>query len=73
MGVEDHNPETAVPSGDSTDGGEESLEAAVKGIAAGIAGKAKQLAGELLDDPDLERAGKAQQEEAEARRSGGQR
>jgi uncharacterized protein YjbJ (UPF0337 family) len=50
--------------------GEEDLESAVKGIATGIAGKAKEVAGELLDDPDLEDEGIAQQEEGEARRAG---
>jgi uncharacterized protein YjbJ (UPF0337 family) len=71
VGVEDHNRETAVPPDGSTDVGEEPLEAAVKGIAAGIAGKAKQVVGELLEDDELERAGKAQQEQAEARRASG--
>lgn len=72
MGVEDQNPETAPPSDGTTDGGEEPLEAAVKGIAATVAGKVKQVAGELLEDEELERAGKAQQDEAAVRRSGGQ-
>ena len=73
MGAEDHNVEPATPSDDSTDGEEEGLEAAVKGIAAGLVGKAKQVAGELLEDQELERAGKVQQEQAEVRRSLGQR
>jgi uncharacterized protein YjbJ (UPF0337 family) len=50
-------------------GDEESLEAAVKGIATGIAGKAKEVLGELLDDPDLEAEGIDQQREGEARRA----
>ena len=49
---------------------DESLEAAVKGIATGMAGKAKEIAGELLEDPALEEEGIAQQEEGEARRAG---
>jgi len=49
---------------------EESLEAAVKGIAAGVAGKAKEVAGELLEDPALEEEGIAQQAEGEALRTG---
>ena len=51
-------------------GEEETLEEAVKGIAAGIVGKAKEVAGELLDDPDLEAAGIAEQEEADSLRAG---
>jgi uncharacterized protein YjbJ (UPF0337 family) len=50
----------------------ETLEAAVKGVAAGIAGKLKQVAGQLLDDEQLEQQGLRQQEEAEARRAGGE-
>ncbi len=72
MGVEDRNPEAAEPPDDTTGGAEDSLEAAVKGIAAGIAGKAKQVAGELLEDEELTRRGEAQQEQAELRRAGGQ-
>jgi len=53
---------------DEKDG--ESLEAAVKGIATGVAGKAKEVAGELLEDPALEEEGIAQQEESEALRGG---
>jgi uncharacterized protein YjbJ (UPF0337 family) len=49
---------------------DESLEAAVKGIATGVVGKAKEVAGELLEDPALEEEGIAQQEEAEALRAG---
>ena len=49
---------------------DESLEAAVKGIATGMAGKVKEIAGELLEDPALEEEGIAQQEEGEARRAG---
>lgn len=51
-------------------GDEETLEEAVKGIATGIAGKAKEVAGEMLDDPELVEAGLAQQQEGEARRAG---
>jgi len=51
-------------------GEEETLEQAVKGIAAGIVGKAKEVAGELLDDPDLEAEGVAKQEESDALRAG---
>jgi uncharacterized protein YjbJ (UPF0337 family) len=51
-------------------GEEETLEEAVKGIATGIVGKAKQVAGELLGDPDLEAEGVAKQEEAESIRAG---
>ena len=49
---------------------EESLEEAVKGIATGIAGKAKEVAGELLEDPALEEEGVTQQQEGEAIREG---
>ena len=53
-----------------TEDHEETLEEAVKGIAAGIAGKAKEIAGELMDDPELEQQGIAQQEKSEELRSG---
>ena len=45
------------------------LEASVKGVAQGIVGRLKEMAGELLEDQDLERAGLAQQHEGENRRS----
>jgi uncharacterized protein YjbJ (UPF0337 family) len=51
-------------------GENETLEDAVKGIAAGIVGKAKEVAGELLEDPALEAEGIAEQEEADALRAG---
>ena len=51
------------------DGGE-TLEAAVKGIAMGLAGKLKEAAGELLEDEKLEQEGIEQQRKAELRRSG---
>jgi uncharacterized protein YjbJ (UPF0337 family) len=41
-----------------------------EGIATGIAGKFKELAGELMEDPELEAKGIAQQEESEEIRSG---
>lgn len=49
---------------------DETLEDAVKGIAKGIVGKAKEIAGELMDDPELEAKGVAEQEESEELRSG---
>jgi uncharacterized protein YjbJ (UPF0337 family) len=49
---------------------EETLEDAVKGIAAGIIGKAKEVAGELMEDPALEQEGIAQQEQSEELRGG---
>jgi uncharacterized protein YjbJ (UPF0337 family) len=52
------------------DDNDESLEDAVKGIASGIAGKMKEVAGELMEDPELEEEGIAQQEQAEELRSG---
>lgn len=62
---------TPDPSGADGDDRQVGLEAAVKGIAAGIVGRAKEVAGELLEDEDLERRGIAEQEEADVRRSGG--
>jgi uncharacterized protein YjbJ (UPF0337 family) len=58
-----------VAQGDSGDG--ESLEAAVKGIAMGLAGKLKEAAGELLEDPELEQQGVEQQREADEIRGTG--
>ena len=49
--------------------GEEPLEASVKGIAQGVVGKMKQVAGELLEDEQLERDGLAEQRESEIRRA----
>ena len=49
---------------------EEGLERAVKGVGQVMAGRLKELAGELLDDPELKDAGTAQRLEGEARRSG---
>jgi uncharacterized protein YjbJ (UPF0337 family) len=45
------------------------LERSVKGVGQGIAGRLKELAGELLDDPDLEQAGIVQQLEGKIRRA----
>jgi uncharacterized protein YjbJ (UPF0337 family) len=50
---------------------EDDFERAVKGIGQGIAGRFKEMAGELLDDPDLEQAGIAQQLEGKIRRAAG--
>ena len=47
------------------------LEAAVKGVAQGIAGKFKEMAGELMEDEDLEHEGIAQQREGKIRRATG--
>lgn len=58
------------PEVSSEDAEGESLEVAVKGVAAGIGGKLKEVAGGLLGDEDLEREGVAQQQEAESRRAG---
>jgi uncharacterized protein YjbJ (UPF0337 family) len=52
------------------DGEGESLEDAAKGIATGIVGKFKEVAGELLEDEALEREGLRQQQESEEMRSG---
>jgi uncharacterized protein YjbJ (UPF0337 family) len=48
---------------------EEDLERAVKGVGQSIAGRLKEVAGELLDDPGLQQAGIAQQREGEIRRA----
>jgi len=45
------------------------FEGSVKGIGQGIAGRLKELAGELFDDPGLEEAGIAQQLEGKTRRT----
>ena len=51
---------------------EEGLERAVKGVGQGVAGRLKELAGEFLDDPDLEQAGIVQQLEGKIRRAEGE-
>lgn len=48
---------------------DESLESAVKGVAQGIAGKLKEIAGELIEDDNLEEEGITQQIEGRMRRS----
>lgn len=48
---------------------EAGLERSVKDVGRGLAGRIKQVAGELLEDPALEQEGKVQQREAEARRA----
>lgn len=48
---------------------EEDFERAVKGVGQGAAGRLKEVAGQLLDDPELQQAGIAQQQEAETRRA----
>ena len=48
---------------------EAGLERSVKDVARGLAGRIKQVAGELLEDPALEQEGRDQQLEAEARRA----
>jgi uncharacterized protein YjbJ (UPF0337 family) len=48
---------------------EEGLERAVKGIGQGIAGRLKELTGELLDNPEMERAGIVQQLDSKIRRA----
>lgn len=48
---------------------EAGLERSVKDVGRGLAGRIKQVAGELLEDPALEEEGKDQQLEAEARRA----
>jgi uncharacterized protein YjbJ (UPF0337 family) len=45
------------------------FEAAVKGIAQGIAGKFKEMAGELIEDEDLEHEGIVQQLQGKIRRA----
>ncbi|MDQ1491688.1 MAG: hypothetical protein QOJ23_4202 [Actinomycetota bacterium] len=50
---------------------EAGLERAAKGIGQGIAGRLKEVAGEFLDDPDLEEAGIVQQLEGRIRRAEG--
>jgi uncharacterized protein YjbJ (UPF0337 family) len=47
------------------------LERAAKGIGQGIAGRLKEVAGELMDDPELKQAGIVQQQEGRARRAEG--
>jgi uncharacterized protein YjbJ (UPF0337 family) len=63
--VADEAPRTTGPEGE----GEEPLEASVKGIAQGIVGKLKEVAGELLEDEQLEQEGLAEQRESEIRRA----
>jgi uncharacterized protein YjbJ (UPF0337 family) len=48
------------------------LEDSVKGIGKGIAGKLKEMAGELIDDPNLEEEGIAQQIDGKLRRAEGE-
>jgi uncharacterized protein YjbJ (UPF0337 family) len=48
---------------------ESDLEASAKGIAAGIAGKLKEMAGELMEDQELEEEGIVQQLDGEIRRA----
>jgi uncharacterized protein YjbJ (UPF0337 family) len=48
---------------------EPKLEDTVKGMGQEIAGKLKELAGGLIEDVDLERAGVEQQVEGEVRRT----
>jgi uncharacterized protein YjbJ (UPF0337 family) len=67
----EHSDTTAAEAG-AADGDDETLEEAVKGIATGFVGKLKEVAGELLEDEDLERRGMEQQQDAEALRSGGE-
>ena len=47
------------------------FERAVKGVGQGIAGRFKEMAGDFIDDPDLEQAGIAQQLEGKIRRAEG--
>jgi uncharacterized protein YjbJ (UPF0337 family) len=50
-------------------GDESGLEAAVKGIGQHIAGRFKEVAGELLEDPQLEEQGIAERIEGDMRRA----
>jgi len=47
----------------------EGFESAVKGVGQSIAGRLKEMAGQFLDDPDLEAAGTTQRIEGEQRRA----
>ena len=46
------------------------FEAAVKGVAQGIAGRVKEMVGEFIEDPELEEKGIVQQVEGDLRRAG---
>lgn len=48
---------------------EAGFEDAVKGIGAGIVGRFKEMAGEILEDPDLEEEGIVQQLDGKLRRA----
>lgn len=48
---------------------ESGFEASVKGIGQGIAGKFKEMFGEFIDDPELEKEGIVQQLDGEIRRA----
>lgn len=50
--------------------GEPGFEDAVKGVAKGIAGRMKEMAGELLDDERLEEDGIVQQLDGKLQRAG---
>jgi uncharacterized protein YjbJ (UPF0337 family) len=54
------------PEGEAAEPG---FEASVKGIGQGIAGKFKEMVGELIDDPDLEQEGIVQQLDGQIRRA----
>jgi len=54
---------------DAVNADESGLEASVKGVGQGIAGKLKEMVGELIDDPDLEQEGIVQQLDGQIRRA----
>jgi uncharacterized protein YjbJ (UPF0337 family) len=56
---------------DAVNADESGLEASVKGVGQGIAGKLKEMVGELIDDPDLEQEGIVQQLDGQIRRAEG--
>jgi len=63
--------ETAQTSDGSEEGHEDpGFEAAVKGVGQGIAGRLKEMVGELIEDPNLEEEGIVQQLDGKLRRAG---
>lgn len=63
------NPMTRPEDPDAAPDQESGLEASVKGIGQGIAGKFKEILGEFIDDPNLEEEGIAQQVDGRVRRA----
>jgi uncharacterized protein YjbJ (UPF0337 family) len=60
---------TVTEDSNAAPGPESGLEASVKGIGQGIAGKFKEMLGEFIDDPNLEQEGIVQQLDGRIRRA----